>query len=82
MRNLIGPFYALFVLGVVFAGSFVVFHLANYSINRGAARLTILFFVVGTILLVAINAALFFSVPFDQLGTFLPITPQANDGPF
>ncbi len=78
MKLLVGPFYAFFILGVLFASFFVVFHLANYSVNRRVARLTILIFCVGTLILLITNAALFFSVPFDSLGSLLP--PIQNNG--
>lgn len=72
MKLLVGPFYALFMLGILFASFFIVFHLANYSVNRGVARLTILVFCLGTAILLIINVALFFSIPFDSLGSLLP----------
>lgn len=72
MKLLVGPFYALFMLGMLFASFFIVFHLANYSVNRRIARLTILVFCIGTALLLISNVALFFSVPFDSLDSFLP----------
>ena len=72
MKLLVGPFYALFVLGILFASFFIVFHLANYSVNRRVARLTMLAFVIGTAILLIPNAALFFSVPFDSLSSFFP----------
>ena len=75
MKSLLGPFYALFVLGVLFASFFVVFHLANYSVNRRVARLTMLFFVAGTLVLLVINAILFFSIPPDALDNLLPTVP-------
>lgn len=81
MKLFVGPFYALFMLGILFASFFIVFHLASYSVNRRVARLTILVFCVGTLILLLSNVALFFSVSFDSLGSFLP-TIQNNGSSF
>lgn len=72
MKLFVGPFYALFMLGILFASFFIVFHLANYSVNRRVARLTILVFCIGTAILLISNVSLFFSIPFDSLGSLLP----------
>ena len=72
MRFFVGPFYALFMLGILFASFFIVFHLANYSVNRRVARLTILVFCAGTAILLFVNVALFLSVPFDSIGSSFP----------
>ena len=81
MKLFVGPFYALFMVGLLFASFFIVFHLANYSVNRGIARLTILVFCIGTLILLITNVALFFSVPFDSLNSFLPAI-QGNGSSF
>lgn len=78
MKLLVGPFYALFMLGLLFASFFIVFHFANYSVNRRVARLTILVFCIGTAILLISNVALFFSVPLDSLNSFFP--PIQNNG--
>lgn len=78
MALLIGPLYALFILGTLFASFFIVFHFANYSVNRRVARFTILVFCLGTAVLLITNIALFFSIPFDSLGSFLPDTTPSS----
>jgi len=82
MKLFVGPFYALFILGILFASFFIVFHLANYSVNRRIARLTILVFCVGTAILVFVNVALFLSVPFDSISSFLPSLPDTTGSSF
>ena len=72
MKLLAGPFYALFILGILFASFFIVFHFANYSVNRRVARLTIFVFCLGTLILLIVNVSLFFSIPFDSLDSLLP----------
>ncbi len=72
MKLFVGPFYALFMVGMLFASFFIVFHLANYSVNRRIARLTLFVFLTGTAILLLSNVALFFSVPFDSLDSLLP----------
>ncbi len=72
MQFLVGPFYAVFMLGVIFTSFFIVFHLANYSVNRRVARFTIFIFCIGTAVLIFTNVSLFFSVPFDEIASALP----------
>ena len=78
MKNFAGIFYAFLILGMLFASFFIVFHLANYSVNRRIARFTMLFFVVGTALLIISNVTLFFSIPSDAFSNFLPNSPGTS----
>lgn len=82
MRFFVGPFYALFVLGVLFASFFIVFHLANYSVNSRISRLTILIFCAGTAILLFVNVALFLSVPFDAIDSLIPPLPGTTGSSF
>lgn len=80
MNLLFGAMYMLFLLGSLLVSFFIVFHLAKYSINRGFARLTIVFFLVGTTILLVSNVLLFFSLPQDTASSFFPNT--LNSSPF
>lgn len=82
MKLLVGPFYALFMLGILFASFFIVFHLANYSVNRRISRLTILIFCAGTAILLFVNVALFLSTPFDTILSIFPSLPGNAGGSF
>ncbi|QQR77431.1 MAG: hypothetical protein IPJ67_04880 [Candidatus Moraniibacteriota bacterium] len=82
MKLFVGPFYALFMLGILFASFFIVFHLANYSVNRRVSRITILVFCVGMAILLFVNVALFLSTPFDTISSLIPSLPNTTGSSF
>lgn len=59
--------YFVFICLIGLASFFIVYHLRRYSINQKLTRPLIVFFVVVTIILVVINAIVFFSIPFDDV---------------
>jgi hypothetical protein len=65
MQPLFQLFYALLFFAYALFTLFIVFHLLNYSLNKRVATLTVAFFLLGTVVLVAANALLFFNIPFD-----------------
>lgn len=64
---LFGIIYILFILGVVIISFFMVTRLQTYSINPSLTRPLILLYMIITTVLVIINFALFFAIPFDSL---------------
>lgn len=78
MQTFFGLFYLIFFLGCITAGLFILFHLLRYALDRKLALFMSLLFTAVTIILLAANTALFFSLPFDTLFSNSWTTP----GPF
>ncbi len=68
MQSLFGLFYTLLFLCYIFAALFVVFHILRYSLDRKKALFGVTFFLSVAAILLFINAILFFSLPFSELG--------------
>jgi hypothetical protein len=68
MQTLFGLFYTVLFLCYIFAALFVVFHILRYSLDRKKAFLGVTFFLSVATILLFINALLFFSLPFTELG--------------
>lgn len=67
MRAFIGLFYTFLFFSYVTTALFIVFHLLRYSINRGVAIFSTIFFLFVFAFLIFINAMIFFSLPLDVL---------------
>ena len=59
--------YFLIFAGYLLAGSFVVFHILRYSLNKSLGVSAALIFLLISIILIANNALLFFSIPWNNL---------------
>jgi ABC-type uncharacterized transport system permease subunit len=58
--------YAALFTGYVFFTLFIAYHISRYSLNKAVAAFAITLFLIGTALLAFSNAALFFSIPFEN----------------
>lgn len=67
MRLVSGLLYTILFLSYTLTALFVVFHLLRYSLDRKSAVFSTIFFVVVFTILLFTNAALFFSLPLEQL---------------
>lgn len=67
MQNFFGLLYLVFFLGVVTAALFILFHLLRYALDRKLALLMSLIFTTVTLVLLAANVALYFSLPLENL---------------
>lgn len=63
-------FYLLFLLGVFIAGTFIIYHILKYSINKSASTLMLIIFISGLIILVLINFFAFSSVDLENVLDF------------
>lgn len=78
MQAFFGIFYLIFFLGCITAALFILFHLLRYALDRKLALFMGLLFTSVTIILLATNTALFFTLPFDELITL----PGRSQSPF
>lgn len=69
MQTFFGTVYLIFFSGCVIAALFILFHLLRYALDRKLALLMSLIFTAVTLVLLATNAALYFSLPLEN---FLP----------
>lgn len=60
-------FYGILAVTYLFFTFFVVFHIWRYTLNRPVAIFSLVFFLIGTALLVFANASLFMSIPVQDL---------------
>lgn len=70
MRLFFGVVYLIFFLGCITAGLFILFHLLRYALDKKLALFMGLLFTTVTLILLATNTLLFFSIPFDTFFTF------------
>jgi hypothetical protein len=63
---LLSAYFILFVTALM-ATAFIVFHITRYSLNKSFASVVVLIFLGITILLVAANASLFFTTPWNKV---------------
>ncbi len=59
--------YFLIFVSYVLAGSFVVFHILRYSLNKSLGFAAVIAFLIISVILIASNVALFFSVPWNRI---------------
>ncbi len=69
-------FYGVLLVTYLFFTGFIVFHLWHYTLNRSVALFTLVFFLIGTAILVSTNASLFLSIPSASLQ--LPGAPTSS----
>lgn len=69
---ILGTLYILFILGISIVSFFMVTRLQEYSINPSFTKPLIVIFIIVTILLVMVNFALFFAIPFDEISPVMP----------
>jgi hypothetical protein len=67
MQALFSSFYLVVIAIYLLLSIFIIFHIARYSINKSIAFMTIVFFIVGTVLLLSINAIYFSHIPFEKI---------------
>lgn len=82
MDPLIGILYVIIILTLILVGSFIVFHLASYSVNKSLAHFTIFIFVIGAGILIISNIILFLAIPKKELQNFTPNFQNTNTLPF
>jgi hypothetical protein len=68
MQELFGILYTLLFFCYVAAAVFVVFHIQRYSLNRKKAFFGTALFLSVAVILLFINAILFFTLPFSEFG--------------
>jgi len=66
MRLIFGVLYTFLFLSYITTALFIVFHLLRYSLDRKTAIFGTLFFIVVFVILLFINALIFFSLPFEE----------------
>lgn len=74
--------YAIAFLSYLLLSLFIIYHVIRYSADRTVMIFTILFFIVGTALLLFANTVSFLSIPFDQLIPSVPMPTYPSKSPF
>ncbi len=67
MQTFFGSIYLIFFSGCIIAALFILFHLLRYALDRKLALLMSLVFTAVTLVLLAANVALYFSLPLENL---------------
>jgi hypothetical protein len=72
--------YLVAFLSYLLLSLFILYHIIRYTGNKTVMLFTIIFFLIGTTLLLLVNASFFFSIPFDQImPTFtMPSSPPKS----
>lgn len=81
MQAIFDLLYLVVFMSYLLMSLFIVYHIVKYSISKTVTAFTLLFFLVGTALLLFANAILFFSIPFDQLTLSLPTSTYSTHSP-
>lgn len=68
--TLFAPVYTLFLISVIIASLFVVFHIIRYSLKPSRIMPTVFIFVILMSILIVINIISFVSIPFDEITLF------------
>ncbi|MEF3691960.1 MAG: hypothetical protein V3574_02820 [Candidatus Moraniibacteriota bacterium] len=63
-------FYLFFLLGVFITGTFIIYHILKYSINKNSSTLMLIIFISGLIVLVLINFFAFSSIDLENVLDF------------
>lgn len=65
--NLANFLYGLLILAYVILSVFIAYHLYRYSVNQAASMVITAVFIVVSVILFAVNIALFWSLSFSEL---------------
>jgi hypothetical protein len=67
MNGIFDILYIVVLLSYLLLSLFIIYHILRYSGNRAVMIVTLIFFVVGTFLLITSNIAFYSEIPFDTL---------------
>ena len=67
MTAIFGLLYLLFLLFVITASIFVVWHLLRYSMNKALSLALVIIFLIVTGILLLSNITLFTQIPFEEM---------------
>jgi len=73
MQAIFDLIYLIAFISYLLLSMFIIYHVVRYTGDKAVMTVTLLFFIIGTALLLFANAVFFFAIPFDQSVPALPL---------